>query len=309
MRKKFIFSLLAIVVSLVSYSQIYEPVKWSFALKNTGKTTADVIIKATIEDGWHLYGMDIPKDGPRPTKIVFEDIQNAKPEGKIQGLSKLKEVYDPNFDMKLSWYANDAVFVQKISFADAAKVRLKGYVEFMVCNDESCLPPTQEYFDLGSKLVEASKPVDNLVQSDSVGADSTVAQTVTVEGKTDYWSPVVEELKAFGNAEGATGETSLWLIFLAGLAGGFLALFTPCVWPIIPMTVSFFLKRSDDKKRGTQGCILIRTLYCVYLCNAWHSYHTYFWSKRPEQYVDQRGVQSDFLRHVAGICHFVFRGI
>ena len=256
MRKKFIFSLLAIVVSLVSYSQIYEPVKWSFELKNTGKTTADVIIKATIEDGWHLYGMDIPKDGPRPTKIVFEDIQNAKPEGKIQGLSKLKEVYDPNFDMKLSWYANDAVFVQKISFADAAKVRLKGYVEFMVCNDESCLPPTQEYFDLGSKLVEASKPVDNLVQSDSVGADSTVAQTVTVEGKTDYWSPVVEELKAFGNAEGATGETSLWLIFLAGLAGGFLALFTPCVWPIIPMTVSFFLKRSDDKKRGRRDASL-----------------------------------------------------
>ncbi|MGB4413902.1 MAG: cytochrome c biogenesis protein CcdA [Paludibacter sp.] len=256
MRKKFIFSLLAIVVSLVSYSQIYEPVKWSFELKNTGKTTADVIIKATIEDGWHLYGMDIPKDGPRPTKIVFEDIQNAKPEGKIQGLSKLKEVYDPNFDMKLSWYANDAVFVQKISFADAAKVRLKGYVEFMVCNDESCLPPTQEYFDLGSKLVEASKPVDNLVQSDSVGADCTVAQTVTVEGKTDYWSPVVEELKAFGNAEGATGETSLWLIFLAGLAGGFLALFTPCVWPIIPMTVSFFLKRSDDKKRGRRDASL-----------------------------------------------------
>jgi len=200
--------------------------------------------------------MDIPKDGPRPTKIVFEDIQNAKPEGKIQGLSKLKEVYDPNFDMKLSWYANDAVFVQKISFADAAKVRLKGYVEFMVCNDESCLPPTQEYFDLGSKLVEASKPVDNLVQSDSFGADSTVAQTVTVEGKTDYWSPVVEELKAFGNAEGATGETSLWLIFLAGLAGGFLALFTPCVWPIIPMTVSFFLKRSDDKKRGRRDASL-----------------------------------------------------
>ncbi|MGB4577564.1 MAG: cytochrome c biogenesis protein CcdA [Paludibacter sp.] len=256
MRKKFIFSLLAIVVSLVSYSQIYEPVKWSFELKNTGKTTADVIIKATIEDGWHLYGMDIPKDGPRPTKIVFEDIQNAKPEGKIQGLSKLKEVYDPNFDMKLSWYANDAVFVQKISFADAAKVRLKGYVEFMVCNDESCLPPTQEYFDLGSKLVEAAKPVDNLVQSDSVGADCTVAQTVTVEGKTDYWSPVVEELKAFGNAEGATGETSLWLIFLAGLAGGFLALFTPCVWPIIPMTVSFFLKRSDDKKRGRRDASL-----------------------------------------------------
>lgn len=256
MKKKFIFSLLAIVVSLVSYSQIYEPVKWSFELKNTGKTTADVIIKATIDSGWHLYGMNIPKDGPRPTKIVFENIQNAKPEGKIQGLSKLKEVYDPNFDMKLSWYADEAVFVQKISFADAAKVRLKGYVEFMVCNDESCLPPTQEYFDLGSKSVETSKPVDNLVQADSARTDSTAVQTVTAEQKTDYWTPVVEKLKTFGNAEGATGETSLWLIFLAGLAGGFLALFTPCVWPIIPMTVSFFLKRSGNKKQGRRDASL-----------------------------------------------------
>lgn len=264
MKRKIILSLLVLISTTALFSQIFEPIKWSFELKNTGKTTANIILKATIDGGWHLYGMNIPEGGPRPTSFVFESVQNAKLEGKVQSQSKLKEVYDPNFDMKLSWYANEAVFVQKISFADASKVRVKGYVEFMACDDQSCLPPAQESFDLGSKNVKAAETASNatselqtietLAVTDSA-APETPQETKTTE-VTDYWTPVIDQLNAFGNMLGNADTVSLWLIFLAGLGGGFLALFTPCVWPIIPMTVSFFLKRSGNKSKGRRDAIL-----------------------------------------------------
>lgn len=257
--------MLVVLSSTALFSQILEPIKWSFELKNTSKTTADIILKSSIDEGWHLYGMDIPKDGPRPTSIVFESIKGAKLEGKVQSKSKLKEVYDPNFDMKLSWYANEAVFVQKISFTDASKVKVTGYVEFMACDDQSCLPPAQESFDLGSKTVSADTEKSNsetpvvetaTLQVATLEADSITAVNEQKATKSDFWTPVIDELKNFGNTAGSSNSISLWLIFLAGLGGGFLALFTPCVWPIIPMTVSFFLKRSENKSRGRRDAFL-----------------------------------------------------
>lgn len=258
--KKFNVLLTLLLVSVVSFSQIHEPVKWSFELKNTGTNTANVILKANIDKGWHLYGMDIPKDGPIPTKIVFESLTGAKAEGNVQATTKPKEVYDPNFDMKLTWYANEAVFIQKISFSDAAKMRVKGYVEFMVCNDESCLPPTKEQFDMGNKSLKSSEAVPVVEKTENktdttqttTAAPATTAQTAVA----DLWQPVIEELRNFGAMAGTTASTNLWLIFLAGMVGGFLALFTPCVWPIIPMTVSFFLKRSQNKAKGQRDAIL-----------------------------------------------------
>lgn len=260
--RRIIFILAVTFFTISSFSQIYEPVKWSFELKNTGKTTADVVLKATIESGWHLYGMNIPEGGPIATKIVFDNIKNAKTEGGIQAKSKLKEVFDPNFDMKLSWYANEAVFVQKISFADAAKVKIKGHVEFMSCNDESCLPPAKEYFDLGIKATD-NAAADNAQANAAIKTDTLSQQPEAIqttesasEGTTDLWKPVIKELREQGDQAGTTDSTNLWLIFLAGMVGGFLALFTPCVWPIIPMTVSFFLKRSENKTKGRKDAIL-----------------------------------------------------
>lgn len=257
--KKFNVLITLLLLSVVSFSQIHEPVKWSFELKNTGANTANVILKAIIDKGWHLYGLDIPENGPVPTKIVIETLTGAKAEGNVQGTTKPKEVYDPNFDMKLTWYANEAVFIQKISFSDAAKVRVKGYVEFMVCNDESCLPPTKEQFDLGNKTLKSSEAVAPVEKTENKTdtTQTTAAPTTTVEtAAADLWQPVIEELRNFGAMAGTTTTTNLWLIFLAGLVGGFLALFTPCVWPIIPMTVSFFLKRSQNKAKGQRDAIL-----------------------------------------------------
>lgn len=247
MIKKILLTFIVATLTTALFAQIYNPVKWSHELKITGKNTANIQIRATIDEGWHLYGLHIPADGPRATAITFKTIQNAKLVGELDSPSKLQKAYDANFDMELNWYVNEAVFVQKIKFTDASKVKVSGVIEFMVCDDKSCLPPSKQAFTLGAPILK---------QSTVAAKDSAVTKTVVTNAKTDYWKPVINELKAFGNASGDAGQTSLWLIFLAGLLGGFLALFTPCVWPIIPMTVSFFLKRSENKKLGQRDAIL-----------------------------------------------------
>jgi len=238
MIKKLLLSLSISLIAITSFGQIFEPVKWSQELKITGEKTAEIQIRATIEDGWHLYGLNLPKGGPHATSIVFESIENATKIGELEAPSKLLKEHDANFDMELNWYVNDAVFIQKIKFTDASAIKVKGYIEFMACNDQSCLPPSKSPFTLGAtKTKETAKVVAPIKTS-------------------DYWTPVIQKLKTFGGTQSSSGSTSLWLIFIAGLLGGFLALFTPCVWPIIPMTVSFFLKRSNNKKRGQRDAVL-----------------------------------------------------
>jgi len=247
MTRKIFFTFVVAMLSTALFAQIYNPVKWSQELKKTGQNTADIQIRATIDEGWHLYGLHIPADGPRATAITFKSIQNAKMVGELDSPSKLQKAYDANFDMELNWYINEALFIQKIKFADFSKVKVTGVIEFMVCDDKSCLPPSKQTFTLGAPAVK---------QNPVAVKDSALSKTVASATKTDYWKPVINELRAFGNSSGDAGQTSLWLIFLAGLVGGFLALFTPCVWPIIPMTVSFFLKRSENKRRGQRDAIL-----------------------------------------------------
>jgi len=275
-RKHILMVLVVLLMSQFSIGQIFEPISWSHELKITGKTTGEIIHKATIENNWHLYGMNIPENGPRPTRIVYEKLVNAEKSGGIVSKSKLLEVYDKSFQMNLTWYANEAVFVQKITFKDASKVLVEGYVEFMACDDERCLPPAQDEFSLGNaRAVAESKPSEpkaqagvttssqetaDFIEASVIGEmtlDSTIQSASTQpEGVTNYWTPVIDELRSFGNQLGSTANVSLWLIFIAGLVGGFLALFTPCVWPIIPMTVSFFLKRSENKSRGRRDAVL-----------------------------------------------------
>ena len=240
--KKIIFFLFAVLFASSSYCQIYEPVKWTVEQKITSDKTAEIQIHATIDEGWHLYGLNLPAGGPHPTSIVFDKIENAVKVGEIKTPSKLLKQFDANFNMELNWYAGQALFIQKIKFTDASKVKIKGYVEFMACNDKNCLPPTKFPFTLKGKPVKEVAKV--------------VAVPVAPANTSDTWKPVINELKNFGDTQGSSGATSLWLIFIAGLIGGFLALLTPCVWPIIPMTVSFFLKRSDNKKLGQRDAVL-----------------------------------------------------
>ncbi|OJX90404.1 MAG: thiol:disulfide interchange protein [Paludibacter sp. 47-17] len=270
MQGRYILIAVVAFISQFGYGQIFEPVKWTHELKITGPATGEIVHKATIEKNWHLYGMNIPENGPRPTQIVYEKLVNAQKTGSIIAKSKLIDVYDNSFQMNLSWYANEAVFVQKISFQDATQVKVEGYVEYMACDDERCLPPAQDEFSLGNAKAVAGKaaapaalqqeaPTPVATGELAIGAtdsafNATVATPAT--GVADYWTPVIDELRSFGDQMGDSGNISLWLIFLAGLVGGFLALFTPCVWPIIPMTVSFFLKRSENKHKGRRDAVL-----------------------------------------------------
>lgn len=261
MKSKIITFLSFLFVAISSFGQIYNPVSWSIDKKITGTNTADIIIRAKIEKGWHLYGLHLPPDGPKPTVINFNTLENATKIGNIEGKSKLTESYDPNFDMKLNWYASEAVFVQKVKSPNPTNIFVKATVNYMVCNNESCLPPTEEELVLGKSgaLQEVSAKKENTVKSvaniaaTNDSANVSNVQTLSkISVQNDLWKPV-EKLVEFGGT--GKSDNSLGWIFLAGLIGGLLALFTPCVWPIIPMTVSFFLKRSKDKQRGRRDAV------------------------------------------------------
>lgn len=274
--KRFKFLIVLAWMTTLLTGQIFEPVSWSHELKITGKTSGEIIHKAGIEGNWHMYGMDIPEGGPRPTRFVYETLQHVELDGNIQSKSELTKVFDKNFNMNLSWYSKEALFVQKIKFKDATQVKIEGYVEFMACDDEQCLPPEQDEFSLRSgttklpavgaeqaatpaKTLTADKQAQTTAETTEttvISAEQSELQQIAEAAVTDYWHPVIEELRAFGSQTGTSGDASLWYIFIAGIIGGFIALFTPCVWPIIPMTVSFFLKRSEKKTRGRRDAIL-----------------------------------------------------
>lgn len=244
MKRYFLFALLLSALSLSA--QIYDPIKWSFEHNKLSDSAGEIVLKATIDEGWHLYGTQLPEDGPIATSFVFEQLQDVALDGDLIVPDGLVRQYDPNFDMELNWYEKEAVFVQKVKYTGDAPA-LSGYVNFMACNDETCLPPDEVPFSFG-ELKNAA-----VAETTTEGLVDEMAPSVAVTN--DLWTPVIDELNAFGN-EGTTGERSIWWIFLAGLIGGLVALFTPCVWPIIPMTVSFFLKRSGNKSRGKRDAVL-----------------------------------------------------
>lgn len=244
MKRYFLFALLLSALSLSA--QIYDPIKWSFEHNKLSDSAGEIVLKATIDEGWHLYGTQLPEDGPIATSFVFEQLQDIALDGELVVPDGLVRQYDPNFAMELNWYEKEAVFVQKVKYTGEAPA-LSGYVNFMACNDETCLPPDEVPFSFGElKTVAAPEATSE----ETVNGGTTPAVLTN-----DLWTPVIDELNAFGN-KGTTGERSLWWIFLAGLIGGLVALFTPCVWPIIPMTVSFFLKRSGNKSRGKRDAVL-----------------------------------------------------
>lgn len=252
MKKTTLFLLfLCSVFSLTA--QIHEPVKWRFELKGVSETEAEIWLKASIESPWHMYALTLPEGGPVPTTITFESVTGAKLTGSVESSSKVQTAYDKSFDMELSWYTDEVLFVQKLALEGAIEdVSIEGEVSYMVCNDENCLPPTQEPFSIGKKAVSSSGqdkggmlPLAPLQLGEAADADASFSSL-----KVDYWKPVI----GAWNTEQEQGKSQegilFWLyIFLGGFVGGLFALFTPCVWPIIPMTVSFFLKRSGGKGR------------------------------------------------------------
>ena len=294
-------------------AQIYDPVKWSFEFRDLPSEEKEIVFKAIIEKGWHVYDMNLPEGGPISTSISFGNLQGAELVGKPAASVLPIEIFDKQFNMNLRWYANTVSFTQKINVTDYKKFKVSGEVEYMVCNDETCLPPERVPFSFDRKniknipdksgdsdLSDDSSAGDLNIETDSVfvdvvgmegvadvDADDAVFGGITLPGgkrigsvvsndpaelnitekeNTSLWTPVIDQLKALGDKNSTATDRSYIYIFIAGFLGGLLALLTPCVWPMIPMTVSFFLKRAKNRKKAIGDAFLYGfSIIAIYL--------------------------------------------
>lgn len=268
MIKRFTLGLLLMVISCLSVvAQMQDPVHFKTEWKSISANEAEIIFSATIDPGWHVYSTDLGDGGPTQATINIDKISGAALDGKLKpGSNEIKKM-DPIFEMEVKFFEKTAKFTQKVKLT-GGKYSVSGYLEYGACNDENCLPPTSVDFTFSgevpaqakaadTKEKEAPKKEDASVEAvakadttvEALAATDSTATETTLQGTTNYWTPVISELSSYG--EGTNEESHSWIyIFFTGLIGGLLALFTPCVWPIIPMTVSFFLKRTKDKKKG-----------------------------------------------------------
>ena len=264
--KKLLFPFVLLLFAVAIQAQIQDPVKFNSELKILAADEAEVVFTAAIDKGWHVYSTDLGDGGPISATFNVEKIFGAEVVGKLKPVGKEISTFDKLFEMKVRYFENTAQFVQKLKLTGGA-YQLEGYLEYGACNDENCLPPTQVPFQFSGKVEGAAKEAAAAtaeMKAETQSAEQeTAADTVSVAAiggadgpteinvtdKVDLWKPVINELQSLG--ETTSQEDMSWIyIFITGFAGGLLALFTPCVWPIIPMTVSFFLKRSKDKKKG-----------------------------------------------------------
>lgn len=286
--KKLISSIMLALIALVAQAQILTPVKWKIKLDDKGGAPEkEIVFTATADKGWHLYDMNLPEGGPVSTSFTFETLNGAELIGQPVPSVKPTTVYDEQFAMNLRWYPGTVSFTQKLKVTDPAKFKAEGEVEFMACNDETCLPPDQIPFSFDKKSIhvdpalaanssttEVDKEDATAIQPDTQvvaeeaselntpdpAAKETPATTSpkasdSLTDSPNLWSPVIDQLKSFGDATVSAADTSWLFIFFAGFLGGLIALLTPCVWPMIPMTVSFFLKRTKDRKKAIRDAI------------------------------------------------------
>ena len=264
--KKLLFPFVLLLFAVAVQAQIQDPVKFNSELKILAADEAEVVFTAAIDKGWHVYSTDLSDGGPISATFNVEKISGAEVVGKLKPVGKEISTFDKLFEMKVRYFENTAQFVQKLKLTGGA-YQIEGYLEYGACNDENCLPPTQVPFKFSGKAEGAAKEAaaaaaetkaeEQPAKQETVSGTAPVAAIggadgpteIKVADKVDLWKPVISELNSLG--ETTSQEDMSWIyIFITGFAGGLLALFTPCVWPIIPMTVSFFLKRSKDKKKG-----------------------------------------------------------
>lgn len=254
MKKIVIF--LAFIISANIFSQIHNPVKWSTSVVAVSDTKYDLIIQATIADGWHLYSQNVPENGPMPTAFSFNKSSGFELIGKTTEEIG-HTVNDPIFEMKITFFEKKAVFKQRINVLSAKAFKISGEAEFMVCNDENCLPPTYQDLQFNVNPV-ATLAVNSTVAIPAVAVDSAASLTASADEIIDTVSTTetAAPVKAVPEKGADKGNSrSLWTIFILSFFSGFAALLTPCVFPMIPMTVSFFTKQSKTKVEGIRKAI------------------------------------------------------
>ena len=275
------------ILTIAACLQIANPVHISSEMKELERGEAELVFTASIDAGWHVYSTELGNDGPISATFNAVKMEGAELVGKLQARGKEIKQYDKLFDMDVRYFEKAVTFVQKIRFTKPT-YDIDCYVEYGACNDRSCLPPSKANLRLSGKSPrpphmegqippprpedgqrpprpddgemapspdngqQPPKPEDSNLNPDPV-AEAGANTDSTAMGESDLsqlWQPVVNELQHYNGDTGSTEGMSWWIIFLEGLLGGFIALFTPCVWPIIPMTVSFFLKRNKDRAKA-----------------------------------------------------------
>lgn len=242
-----------------------NPVTFKVSRNQVSPTEIDVVFTGTIAAGWHVYSTDIGEDGPTPATLTTEKAEGAKAVGKLKAQGKEKNVMDEIFGMQVRYFENSVRFVQRYKIT-APKYHIAGFLEYGACNDEMCMPPTAVEFEYKGEntptnLLPEEGGVTPTSQKDSMGAklgsleETSIGDTALASTQSDSLASSLSSSEPSLQLEGDGGRL-LWRIFLLGLLGGLIALFTPCVWPIIPMTVSFFLKRTKDKAKGIRDAML-----------------------------------------------------
>ena len=276
-----VFQLLLAVV--MANAQMLNPVKVTSTLKTNGSAEAEIVFSCKIQPGWHVYSTGLGADGPISASFHVNKMDGAELVGKLKAKGKEISTFDPLFEMKLRYFEGSATFVQKIKFTKPTYV-IDAYLEYGACSEQNCLPPSEASIkksgtspavdgkeaakdnaadankvDAAALAKAQADSLANLANAEKVDSTASIDPAFSVEANSDdakaWWKPVVKELQAFGGNNDIASHGILY-IFIIGFVGGLLALVMPCIWPIIPMTVSFFLKRAkNDKKKGIRDAI------------------------------------------------------
>ena len=283
--KRIYLILLTMVLTLGLQAQMMNPVSFKADMKMLQDNEAEIVFSATISPGWHVYSTDLGNGGPTEATFNVNKMEGAECVGKLTPRGKEIKKYDELFGMELRFFENSATFVQKIKFTKS-QYNIDCYLKYGACDDKSCMPPTEVTFrqngevklttkqpeknqEVKEEAVQEVPATDTTTQADTA-AIATIATPDSLEN-TDLWQPVIEEMRTMGDNDGIA-DKSLIYILLMGFVGGLLAVCMPCIWPIIPMTVSFFLKRAKtDKKKGirdafTYGISIVVIYLALGLC-------------------------------------------
>lgn len=234
-------------------SRILDPISWKATVEGNSTATATIRLTAQIEEGWHLYSLNLPEDGPNSTVIDFDLPEGVTLDGPLTPSRKPVEKYDDMFSLNLSWWEGSVTFSQKVRISDEKTHTVGIQVSFQGCNDQTCIAPKTESLEVS---VGTGPAVVEEVETDTVVAEIPVVDTPVADSdKPDLWAPV-EFSEADMPQEANVKDSPWWVIFIWGFGGGLLALLTPCVWPMIPMTVSFFLKKGTSRKKSVGDAVI-----------------------------------------------------
>ena len=261
------------VLFLATTLAMVAQIDFKVSYNRVSSTELDVVFTGTADAGWHIYSTNIPDGGPNPAEFGLDKIEGAELVGALRPGAGAKTEYDAMFEMDITFFENNCTFTQRVKLL-AENYAVKGYLNYSACNDQNCLPPTNVEFDLkGTDGPKAAAPAKEKKEAKAAAVEPAKKSETKAEAPAEvpmmelipaqpvenavsnWWTPVIDELQVLDGGQTDVATQSLIAIFFLGLVGGFIALVTPCVWPIIPMTVSFFLKRSSDRKKAIRDAV------------------------------------------------------